>query len=50
MLGFGIFFEWSKSLTTDITIHVAESDEEEDADEDTYDEGNFIISDFNIFL
>ncbi|XP_045451838.1 Golgi resident protein GCP60 [Melitaea cinxia] len=37
-IGFGIFFEWSKSITTDITIHVAESEEEEDADDDTYDE------------
>ncbi|KAJ8719691.1 hypothetical protein PYW08_011866 [Mythimna loreyi] len=37
-IGFGLYFEWSKSATTEVTVHVAESDEEDedDADEDEY--------------
>lgn len=33
-IGFGLYFEWSKPLSTDVTIHVSESDEEEDGEED----------------
>ncbi|CAH0625539.1 unnamed protein product [Chrysodeixis includens] len=37
-IGFGLFFEWCKSPTSDVTVHVAESDEEDDddAEEDEY--------------
>ncbi|XP_028156484.1 Golgi resident protein GCP60 isoform X1 [Ostrinia furnacalis] len=35
-IGFGLYFEWSKSPTTEVTIHVAESDEEDDVDDDGY--------------
>ncbi|CAG9788383.1 unnamed protein product [Diatraea saccharalis] len=35
-IGFGLYFEWSKSPTTEVTIHVSESDDEEDADDDGY--------------
>lgn len=40
--GFGIYFEWTKSPTTEVTVHVAESDEddEEDADDDEYPVGD----------
>ncbi|XP_050344140.1 Golgi resident protein GCP60 [Nymphalis io] len=37
-IGFGLFFEWSKSPTSEVTVHVAESDDEDDGDEDTNDE------------
>ncbi|XP_030036700.2 Golgi resident protein GCP60 [Manduca sexta] len=35
-IGFGIYFEWSKSPTNEVTVHVSESDEEDEADEDGY--------------
>ncbi|XP_047028437.1 Golgi resident protein GCP60 [Helicoverpa zea] len=35
-IGFGLYFEWSKSPTTEVTVHVAESDEEEEDEEDEY--------------
>lgn len=41
-LGFGLFFEWSKSPTTDVTIHVSDSEEEDDPEDDGYgDDGNY---------
>lgn len=39
--GFGLYFEWSKPSTTEVTIHVSESDDDDDADDDGDDEGNF---------
>lgn len=36
-LGFGINFEWSKSPTTEVTIHVSESDDDEIDDPDAPD-------------
>lgn len=44
VLGFGLYFEWSKSDTTEITIHVSESDDEDDVKDpdapDYQDDGN----------
>ncbi|XP_059062864.1 Golgi resident protein GCP60 isoform X2 [Achroia grisella] len=37
-LGFGVYFEWGKSPTTEVTMQLSESDEEEDADDDGYDD------------
>ncbi|KAL0878912.1 hypothetical protein ABMA27_003911 [Loxostege sticticalis] len=39
-IGFGLYFEWSKSPTTEVTIHVAESDDEDDIDDDGYGDGD----------
>lgn len=33
-LGFGLHFEWSKSMTSEVTVHVSESDDEDDGDDD----------------
>lgn len=35
-LGFGLYFEWSKSETSQVSVHVSES---EDDEEDDYEEG-----------
>ncbi|XP_077283879.1 Golgi resident protein GCP60 isoform X2 [Arctopsyche grandis] len=32
-IGFGVYFEWTKSPTTQVTVHVAESDDEGDIEE-----------------
>lgn len=32
-IGFGLYFEWSKSPTTEVTVHVSDSDEEDIEDE-----------------
>ncbi|XP_034832746.1 Golgi resident protein GCP60 [Maniola hyperantus] len=37
-IGFGLYFEWSKSATSEVTVHVAESDDDDDADDDNDDE------------
>lgn len=40
--GFGLYFEWSKSPTTEVTIHVSDSDEEDDVEEESFpDDGKF---------
>lgn len=34
-IGFGIYFEWSKPVTNEVTVHVSDSDDDEDfVDED----------------
>ncbi|CAF4875859.1 unnamed protein product [Pieris macdunnoughi] len=33
-IGFGLHFEWSKSTTSEVTVHVSESDDEDDGDDD----------------
>ncbi|KAF9422974.1 hypothetical protein HW555_001517 [Spodoptera exigua] len=49
-IGFGIYFEWTKSPTTEVTVHVAESDEddEEDADDDEYPVGDGSFHEYTI--
>ncbi|XP_068628273.1 Golgi resident protein GCP60 isoform X2 [Battus philenor] len=42
-IGFGLYFEWSKSPTSEVTVHVSESDEEEDVDDDGYGDEEFTI-------
>ncbi|KAJ0176048.1 hypothetical protein K1T71_008222 [Dendrolimus kikuchii] len=42
-IGFGLYFEWSKSPTTEVTVHVSESDEEEDAEDDVYGDDEYAI-------
>ncbi|OWR45042.1 Golgi resident protein GCP60 [Danaus plexippus] len=32
-IGFGLYFEWTKTQTTEVTIHVSETDEEDDEDD-----------------
>ncbi|XP_073946277.1 Golgi resident protein GCP60 isoform X2 [Choristoneura fumiferana] len=43
-IGFGLYFEWSKSATTEVTVHVSESDDEDDADDDGYGDEEFTIT------
>lgn len=31
-IGFGVYFEWTKPMTTEVSVHISESDEEEDED------------------
>lgn len=33
-IGFGVYFEWGKSPTTEVSVHVSESDEDDDTLED----------------
>lgn len=33
-IGFGVYFEWGKPMTTDVSVHVSESDEDDDTLED----------------
>ncbi|XP_013194943.2 Golgi resident protein GCP60 [Amyelois transitella] len=42
-IGFGLYFEWSKSPTSEVTIQVSESDEEEDLDDDGYGDEEYTI-------
>lgn len=32
-IGFGVYFEWGKPLTNDVTVHVSESDDDDDFDD-----------------
>ncbi|XP_014358710.1 Golgi resident protein GCP60 [Papilio machaon] len=41
-IGFGLYFEWSKSPTNEVTVHVSESDDEE-VDDDGYGDEEFTI-------
>lgn len=31
-IGFGVYFEWSKPMTTEVSVHISESDDEDDED------------------
>ncbi|XP_038212634.1 Golgi resident protein GCP60 isoform X2 [Zerene cesonia] len=42
-IGFGLHFEWSKSPTTEVTVHVSESDDDEDGDDDDYGDEEYTI-------
>lgn len=42
-IGFGLYFEWGKSETQDVTVTVDEEDEEMEDDEDLADEGECTI-------
>lgn len=33
-IGFGVYFEWGKPMTTEVSVHVSESDEDDDTLED----------------
>ncbi|EDW32666.1 GL18304 [Drosophila persimilis] len=35
-IGFGIYFEWAKPVTSEVTVHVSDSDEEEDCVDEDY--------------
>lgn len=37
-VGFGVYFEWGKSASTEVSVHISESDDDEDALDD--DDGN----------
>jgi hypothetical protein len=32
-IGFGLFFEWSKSPTEQVSVHISDSEEEDEEDE-----------------
>jgi len=45
-IGFGVFFEWAKSPTNAVTVHISESedeDAEEEEEEEDEDEGGNLI-------
>lgn len=33
-VGFGVYFEWGKPLTTEVSVHISESDDDDDGPED----------------
>ncbi|KAH8304720.1 hypothetical protein KR044_007254, partial [Drosophila immigrans] len=35
-IGFGIYFEWAKPITNEVTVHVSDSDEDEDCVDEDY--------------
>ncbi|EDX02089.1 Golgi resident protein GCP60 [Drosophila yakuba] len=35
-IGFGIYFEWAKPVTNEVTVHVSDSDEDEDCVDEDY--------------
>ncbi|EDV99729.1 Golgi resident protein GCP60 [Drosophila grimshawi] len=35
-IGFGIYFEWAKPVTSEVTVHVSDSDEDEDCVDEDY--------------
>jgi hypothetical protein len=41
-LGFGVYFEWGKPQNTEVSVHISESDEEEDLLEEDEAEGKFL--------
>ncbi|XP_041981162.1 Golgi resident protein GCP60 [Aricia agestis] len=43
-IGFGLFFEWTKSATSDVTIQVSDSDDDDCDEECTYDDEGVAIS------
>lgn len=38
-IGFGVYFEWGKPVTNEVSVHISESDDDEDALEDEGNEG-----------
>ncbi|XP_063538752.1 Golgi resident protein GCP60 isoform X1 [Cydia strobilella] len=47
-IGFGLYFEWSKSPTSEVTVHVSESDDEDDADDDGYGDEEYTVTEGGI--
>lgn len=39
-IGFGLFFEWSKSPTEQVSVHISDSEDDDDDDEDPDNEGS----------
>lgn len=39
-IGFGVYFEWGKSVTTEVSVHISESDDDEDVLDD--DDGMYL--------
>lgn len=35
-IGFGIYFEWAKPVTNEVTVHVSDSDDYKDCEDDDY--------------
>lgn len=33
-VGFGVYFEWGKPMSTEVSVHISESDEDDDALDD----------------
>jgi hypothetical protein len=38
-IGFGVYFEWTKSASSQVSVHISESEDEDDEDEDDDDDG-----------
>jgi hypothetical protein len=38
-IGFGVYFEWTKSASSQVSVHISESEDEDEEDEEDDDEG-----------
>ncbi|PNF42013.1 hypothetical protein B7P43_G12303, partial [Cryptotermes secundus] len=38
-IGFGVYFEWTKSASSQVSVHISESEDEDDEDDDDDDDG-----------
>lgn len=47
-VGFGVYFEWGKSASTEVSVHISESDDDEDALDD--DDGMMITIEYQTFI
>ncbi|KAL4715735.1 hypothetical protein ACJJTC_006314 [Scirpophaga incertulas] len=43
-IGFGLYFEWTKPHSTEVTVHVSESDEEDEPEEEVYADGEQVYA------
>ena len=43
-IGFGLFFEWTKSPTEQVSVHISDSEEEEEDDEDEDENGDILTT------
>jgi hypothetical protein len=46
-IGFGVYFEWTKSTSNQVSVHISESEDEEDDDDDEDDDEGMYIHCYN---
>lgn len=49
-IGFGLFFEWSKSPTEQVSIHISDSEEEDDEDDEIDEENGNLTKNFRLLF
>lgn len=42
-IGFGVYFEWGKPTSNEVSVHISESDDDEDTLEDDGNDGIFVL-------